>query len=51
MCVQVRMMVVCPGELHFAIDVKGGEKVVGRGALIARGVLVFPSMPKGDIVD
>lgn len=44
-------MVVCHGELLFAIDVKGGEKAVGRGALIAGGVLVLPSMPKGDIFD
>ena len=44
-------MVVCHGELPFAIDVKGGENIVGRGVMIARGVLVFPSMPKGDIVD
>ena len=39
------------GELPFAIDVKGGENVVGRGFMIAGGVLVLPSMPKGDIVD
>ena len=38
-------MVVCQGELPFSIDVKGGENVVGRGAMIAGGVLVFPSMP------
>jgi len=44
-------MVVCQGELPFSIDVKGGEKVVGRGALIAGGVLVLPSMPKVEIVD
>ena len=44
-------MVVCQGELHFAIDVKGGENIVGRGVMIAGGVLVFPSMPKGKIVD
>ena len=44
-------MVVCQGELPFAIDVKGGEKAVGRGPLIVRGVLVLPSMPKGEIVD
>ena len=50
-CVQVRRMVVFQGELPFAIDVKGGENVVGRGVMIARGVLVLPSMPKGEIVD
>ena len=44
-------MVVCQGELPFAIDVKGGENVVGRGVMIARGVLVLTSMPKGEIVD
>ena len=44
-------MVVFQGELPFAIDDKGGEKVVGRGALIAGGVLVLASMPKGEIVD
>ena len=44
-------MIVCKGELHFAIDVKGGENVVGRGVMNAGGVLVFPSMSKGDIVD
>ena len=41
------MMVVCQGELPFSIDVKGGENVVGRGVMIAEGVLVLPSMPKG----
>ena len=40
---------MCQGELKFSIDVKGGENVVGRGVMIARGVLVFPSMPKGYI--
>ena len=44
-------MVVFQGELPFSIDVKGGENVVGRGVMIARGVLVLPSMPKGEIVD
>ena len=44
-------MVVFQGELPFAIDFKGGENVVGRGVMIAAGVLVFPSMPKGEIVD
>ena len=44
-------MVVCQGELPFSIDVKGGENVVGRGVMIAGGVLVLPSMPKGEIVD
>ena len=38
-------------ELPFSIDVKGGENVVGRGVMIAGGVLVLPSMPKGEIVD
>ena len=50
-CVQVRKMVVCQGELPFAIDVKGGENVVERGVMIIGGVLVLPSMPKGEIVD
>ena len=45
------MMVVCQGELPFAIDVKGGDNVVGRGVMIAGGVLVLPSMPKGEIVN
>jgi len=44
-------MVVCRGELPFAIDVKGGEKAIGRGALIATRVLVLPTTPKGEIVD
>ena len=44
-------MVVCQGELPFAIDEKGREKVVGRGVMITGGVLVLPSMPKGGIVD
>ena len=48
--VQVRKIVVFQGELPFAIDVKGGENVVGRDVMIAGGVLVFPSMPKGEIV-
>ena len=43
-------MVVYQGVLPFAIDVKRGENVVGRGVMIAGGVLVFPSMPKGEIV-
>ena len=42
-------MVVFQGELPFAIDVKWGENVVGRGFMIAGGVLVLPSMPKGEI--
>ena len=42
-------MVVCQGELPFSIDDKGGEKEVGRGVMITGGVLVLPSMPKGDI--
>ena len=48
-CVQVRRIVVFQGELPFSIDVKGGENVVGRGVMIARGILVLPSMPKGEI--
>ena len=44
-------MVVFQGELPFAIDVKGGENVVGRCVMIIGGVLVLPSMPKGEIVD
>ena len=44
-------MVVCQGELLFSIDVKGGENVVGRGVMIAGGVLVLPPMPKGEIID
>ena len=39
------------GELPFAIDVKGRDNVVGRGVMIIGGVLVLPSMPKGEIVD
>ena len=42
-------MVLFQGELSFSINVKGGENVVGRGVMIAGGVLVFPSMPKGEI--
>ena len=44
-------MVLCQWELPFAIDFKWGDKAIGRGALILGGVLVFPSMPKGEIVD
>ena len=44
-------MVVCQGELPFSIDFKGGENVIGRGVMITGGVLVLPSMPKGEIVD
>lgn len=44
-------MTVCQGELPFSIDDKGGEKAVGRCVMISGGVLVFPSMPKGEIVD
>ena len=50
-CVQVRRMVVFQGELPFAIDVKGGENVVERGVMIVGGVIVLPSMPKGEIID
>ena len=42
-------MVVCQGELPFSIDVKGVENFIGRGVVIIRGVLVLPSMPKGEI--
>ena len=38
-------------ELPFSIDVRGGENFVGRCVMITGGVLVLPSMPKGDIVD
>ena len=48
-CVQVCRTVVFQGELPFAIDVKGGDNVVGKGVMIAGGVLVLPSMPKGEI--
>ena len=44
-------MVVFLGELPVAIDVKWGENVVGIGVMIIGGVLVLPSMPKGEIVD
>ena len=44
-------MAVCQGELPFAIDDKGGEKALGRGPMITGGVLVLPSIPKGEIVD
>ena len=44
-------MVVFQGELPFAIDVKRGENVVGRGVMVTGGVIVLPSMPKGEIVD
>jgi len=45
------MIVVCQEELPFSINDKGEEKVVGRDVMIAWGVLVLPSMPKGEIVD
>ena len=41
-CVQVRRLGVFQGELPFSIDVKGGENVVGRGVMIAGGVLMLP---------
>jgi len=44
-------MVVCQGKLPFVIDVKGGEKVVGSSTLIVGGVLLLPSMPKGEFVE
>ena len=50
-CVQVRRMVMFQGELPSSIDFKGGENVVGRGVMIAGGVLVLPSMAKGEIFD
>ena len=50
-CIQVRRMVVFQGDLPFSIDVKGGENFVGRGVMITRGVLVLPSMLKGEIFD
>ena len=50
-CVQVCRMVVFQGELPFAIDVKGGENVVGRDVMTIGGVLLLPSMSKGEIVD
>ena len=43
--------VVCQGVLPFSIDVKGRDNVVVRGVMIAAGVHVLPSMPKGEIVD
>ena len=43
-------MVVFQGELSFSIDVKEGENVVGRGVMIAGGVLLLPSMPKGRLL-
>ena len=49
--VQVRGMIFCQGELRFSIDFKGGEDVVGRGVMIIGGVLVLPSIPKGEIFD
>ena len=42
-------MVVCQGELPFSIDFKGGENIVVIGVIITEGVLVFPSMLKGEI--
>ena len=50
-CVQVSRMVLFQGELPFPIDVKWGDNVAGRGVMIAGGVLVLPSMPKGEIVN
>ena len=37
--------------LNNVIDVKGEDKVVGRGALSVGGLLVLPLIPKGEIVD
>ena len=42
---------MCQEELPFAIDVKWGDNFVGRSFMITWGVLVFPLMPKGEIVD
>ena len=39
------------GELPFTIDVKGGDNFLGRGVMTVGGVLVLPSMPKGEIFD
>ena len=50
-CVHVCKMLVCQDDLLFSIDFKGGENVVGTCVMIAGGVLVLPSMPKGEIVD
>ena len=50
-CVQVHRMVVFKGKLHFSINVKGGENVLGRGVMIVGGVILLSSMPKGEIVD
>ena len=44
-------LVVCQGELPFSIYVKGGDNVIGIGIMITGGVLVLPSMLKGEIVD
>ena len=44
-------MVMFQGELPFSIDIKGVDNVVGRGFMITWGVLVLPSMPKGEIFD
>ena len=44
-------MVVFQGDLPFSIDVKGGDNFVGIGFMIVGGVLVLPSIPKGEIVD
>ena len=42
-------MEVCAGPWDGCVS--GGENFVGRGVTIAGGVLVLPSMPKGEIVD
>ena len=39
------------GGVSLSIDVKGGDNVVGKGVMTGGGVLVLPSMPKGEIVD
>ena len=41
-CVQVYRMVMCQGVLPFAIDVIGGDNVIGRRFMIVGGVLVLP---------
>ena len=42
---------VSQGELPFAIYYKGGENIVGRGVMIAGGVLLLSSMRKGEFFD
>jgi len=42
-------MKIYQGEFPFAINDNRGEKVLGRGFMITGGVLMLPSMPKGEI--